>query len=177
MRVLERRSRGGGQAQDVHGRSRGTVNARASEHIEPHLDRAEQAPRPTNSADARVNYVDIVRGLFILLMASSHAAGLSALPESSVFRSRWWLPQGWASEGFIMLSGFTVALLFEPGPSTTRRLLHRARQLVVVMFVSNVVMMVLKSMATGEWPALGTAGWWIGLFTLRTPYSLSIVLL
>ena len=161
----------------MHRRAHGTVNARASEHIAPRLDRVEPASRPANSADARVNYVDIVRGLFILLMASSHAAGLSALAESSVFRSRWWLPQGWASEGFIMLSGFTIALLFEPGPATTGRLLRRARQLLVVMFVSNVVMMSLKSLVTGQWSALATPGWWIGLFTLHTPYSISIVLL
>ncbi|HEY3068531.1 MAG TPA: acyltransferase [Methylomirabilota bacterium] len=153
------------------------MNARASEHVERGLDRAEAAPVPVLPADSRVNYVDIVRGLFILLMASSHAAGLSEVAESSVFRSHWWLPQGWASEGFIMLSGFTVALLFAPGPSTTRRLLHRARQLLIVMFVSNVLMLAVKSGVTGEWWALTTPGWWLGLLTLHTPYSISIVLL
>jgi hypothetical protein len=153
------------------------VNARTSEHIERGLDRDEAAPLPVAPVDSRVNYVDIVRGLFILLMASSHAAGLSEVAESSVFRSRWWLPQGWASDGFIMLSGFTVALLFEPGPSTTMRLLRRARQLVVVMFVSNVLMVAVKYTVTGEWSALATPDWWLGLLTLHTPYSISIVLL
>ena len=109
-------------------------------------------------------------------MASSHAVGLARLSPSSPFLSWWWLPQGWATQGFVMLSGFTVATLFAPGPSTTHRVLRRAWQLLCVMFVSNLVMLLLKYAVIGQWPDLGLA-WWIGLVTLRTPYSLSIVLL
>lgn len=109
-------------------------------------------------------------------MASSHAAGLARISPASPFLSWWWLPQGWSTQGFVMLSGFTVATLFAAGPSTTHRVLRRAWQLVCVMFVSNLVMLLLKYAVIGQWPDLGLR-WWIGLFTLSTPYSLSIVLL
>jgi len=45
-----------------------------------------------------------------------------------------------------------------------------------VMFVSNIVMLLVKHTVTGQWPDL-TPQWWLGLLTLETPYSMSIVLL
>src|SRR5712692_5086625 len=55
--------------------------------------------RPTTE---RIPYIDTARGLFLILMASTHAIMLAGVPPTSVL-AHWGLPRGWATTGLIML--------------------------------------------------------------------------
>jgi len=97
----------------------------------------------------------------------------------SFLDSSWWVPRG-SFEGFIALSGFTIAVVFswdEGKGETQRRLLRRAWQIFVVMLVSNVVLLISKYILNNELHKMKSPAWWIGLVTLRTEYSISGVLL
>ena len=51
------------------------------------------------------------------------------------------------------------------------------RDILVVMFVSNVVFLALQHVADGTEHALLHWRWWLGLLTFETPYSISAILL
>src|SRR6266568_9270363 len=68
---------------------------------------AVDAPRPKTE---RIAYIDMARGLFLVLMASTHAMTLAGIHATSAL-ARWGLPRGWASTGLTMLCGFMVATL------------------------------------------------------------------
>jgi len=134
----------------------------------------------SGSTGRRLAFVDTARGLLFLLMASSHAVTLAGIPSDSFWRSAWWLPRGWATQGFIVLSGFTVGLLFRWQGDGTRvqgRLFRHSRQILSVMFVSNVVMLLLTHALSGDLGITAAWDWWWGLITFKTPYSISAILL
>lgn len=131
-------------------------------------------------AGTRISFIDYGRGLLILLMSSSHALTLANVSSSSFLRSGWWLPRGWAFDGFITLSGFVSVVVYDwtaNKQTTQHRLLQRAWQVLAVMFVSNVFLLVGKYSITNELEKIRSLNWWIGLITLRTEYSISGILL
>lgn len=131
-------------------------------------------------AQGRVLLVDLLRGLLILLMASSHAVGLAGLPAGSFWRSHCWLPRGWATDAFITVSGITAAIVYDwvLQPERAKRgLRRRAWQLLLVMFISNVVLLITKYVPLHEIDRIKHLSWWIGLVTFKTEYSISGVLL
>src|SRR5215472_7703189 len=69
---------------------------------------AATAPRVATAE--RIVGLDLTRGLFLILMASTHAFTLAGLPATSLLGT-WGLPRGWATTGLIMLCGFTFATL------------------------------------------------------------------
>ncbi len=144
-------------------------------------ERVQSAARANVSeAKGRIRYIDTTRGLLFFLMTSAHALTVADVSPTSFFGSGWWLPQAGSFQTFIILSGFTVATLFSWGDdraSTKRRLRRRAGQVLIVMFVSNVIMLLLNYATTHELARVKTASWWLGLLTLDTPYSISGVLL
>lgn len=134
--------------------------------------------RPAVFIKERLPFIDCCRGILVLLMGSAHALSVSSLGADQPLRSSSWLPSG-SYEGFIMLSGFTVAAVFswDKKEETQRRLLRRAWQVFVVMFVSNVFFLLAKYFTAGELATVKHVAWWIGLVTLRTEYSISGILL
>ena len=125
----------------------------------------------------RIEYIDFTRGLIFLLMISSHALTLSGVAETSLLMSALWLPRGWATTSFIILSGFSVGVVFSnPREDSHRRLLRRAGQIALVMFFSNILMLSFKHLLAHDLATLSTTNWWIGLITFKTPYSISGVL-
>jgi hypothetical protein len=128
-------------------------------------------------APRRLRYVDLARGLFILLMMSSHAIGLAGVPDDSVLVSGWWLPRGWSTVGFVMLSGFAVGLVTtRTHRIPPRRLLRRAGQLVVVLLVSNVILAWLRALFYGRVTSISAFDW-LGTLTLQHDLTISVVLL
>src|SRR5262245_2517959 len=128
----------------------------------------------------RVSLIDVTRGLLVLLMTSAHALALSKVSDNSFWRSAYWLPHGWATVCFILLSGYTMGFLlpWQGHQAVTRtKLLRGSRDLLVVMFVSNVVFLALRHVAEGTQQALLHWRWWLGLLTFETPYSISAILL
>jgi hypothetical protein len=79
-----------------------------------------------------------------------------------------------------VLCGITIALVsnWDNRVEHLRRSLQRKSvQLVVVMFVSNVVLLSVHHIAQNQIAVLADLRWWLGLFTFATPYSISGVLL
>src|SRR5439155_10780987 len=139
--------------------------------------RTERGGRPLHQRDA---LIDLTRGLLFLLMTHSHALALAHVSVDSFWQSGYWLPRGWATVCFILLSGYTVGFLlpWQGHQAVTRtKLLRRSRDLLVVMFVSNVVFLALDHVATGSPGVLLQWRWWLGLVTVETPYSISAILL
>jgi hypothetical protein len=128
----------------------------------------------------RIALLDVTRGLLVLLMTNTHALTLSKVRVDSFWRSAYWLPHGWATTCFILLSGFTLGVLV-PGQGSQVRtwttVRRRSRDLLVVMFVSNILFLALHHLATGTLYTLWHWHWWLGLVTFDTPYSISAILL
>jgi len=137
---------------------------------------AADSPRPKTE---RIAYIDMARGLFLILMASTHAMTLAGIPATSPLAD-WGLPRGWATTGLIMLCGFMVATFAREMQERARirhRVLRRAKQVLLVMFASNVLMVVVKRVVTFETDPLFSLDWWVGLLFFRSESSISGVLL
>lgn len=127
----------------------------------------------------RIAYIDMARGLFLVLMASTHAMTLAGIPATSAL-GRWGLPRGWASTGLTMLCGFMVATLCRQTVDHARvreRVVRRAKQLLAVMFASNVVMVTIRHLVSHETKPLFTLAWWWQFLVLGTEWSISGILL
>src|ERR1043166_7608336 len=128
----------------------------------------------------RVSLIDLTRGLLFLLMTNTHALVLSQVSTDSFWYSAYWLPRVWATVCFILLSGYTMGFVlpWQGREVVTRsKLLRSSRDILVVMFVSNIVFLALQHVANGTQDALLHWHWWLGLLTFETPYSLSAILL
>jgi hypothetical protein len=139
--------------------------------------RTEQGGHPIQQ---RVSLIDVTRGLLFLLMTNTHALLLSKVSLDSFWHSAYWLPHGWSTVCFILLSGYTMGFLlpWQGHQAVTRaKLLRSSRDILVVMFVSNVVFLALHHVSDGSQQALLHWRWWWGLLTFETPYSLSAILL
>src|SRR3989442_4904349 len=137
---------------------------------------AADSPRPKTE---RIAYIDMAGGLFVILMASTHAMTLAGIPATSPLAD-WGLPRGWATTGLIMLCGFMVATFvreMQERARIRRRVLRRAKQVLLVMFASNVLMVVVKRVVTFETDPLFSLDWWVGLLFVRSESSISGVLL
>jgi len=113
-------------------------------------------------------------------MASTHALTLAGVADDHWLRSDLWLPNGWATVVFVMLSGYGVGYVFsvrEPVGSRDARLYRRGWQILAVMFFSNLFFVGLRSVLDGDTADFATLAWWWGFIDLETPWSLSGVLL
>ncbi|MGE5109516.1 MAG: hypothetical protein ACM3JB_01580 [Acidobacteriaceae bacterium] len=113
-------------------------------------------------------------------MASSHSIGLSGVGNESFFASRLWLPRGWATQAFIVLSGISAAVVLNWAGGYDKieeKLRRKAGRLLIVMFLSNVFFLVVSYSVQGRLSLLREPSWWTGLLTLSTPYSISGILL
>src|SRR2546425_838838 len=134
------------------------------------------AGQPPNE---RIAYIDMARGLFLVLMASTHAMTLAGISATSGL-GRWGLPRGWASTGLTMLCGFMIATLCRRVVDRAQiraRVVRRAKQLLVVMFASNVVMVTVRHLVSLETKPLFTLAWWWQFLVLGTEWSISGILL
>src|SRR5213594_2370652 len=134
--------------------------------------------RLTHPLAERIAYIDMARGLFLVLMASTHAMTLAGIPATSAL-GRWGLPRGWASTGLTMLCGFMVATLCRHMVDRARireRVVRRAKQLLAVMFASNVVMVTIRHLVSHETKPLFTLAWWWQFLVLGTEWSISGIL-
>lgn len=98
--------------------------------------RSNAAVRPDSG---RMYDIDVTRGLLIFWMVTAHAITLSEIPrESWLFYLR---PPGWATHGFVMLSGFSMAVALIgrslDAKNLTGRLRRRAWQLLAYGFISE----------------------------------------
>ena len=135
-----------------------------------------EAPRPKSE---RIAYIDMARGLFVILMASTHAMTLAGIASTGPLAD-WGLPRGWATTGLIMLCGFMVATFvreMQERARIRRRVLRRAKQVLLVMFASNVFMVAIKHLMAHETESLFTLHWWGRLLFFGSEWSISGVLL
>ena len=128
----------------------------------------------------RIGFIDLTRGILFLLMTNTHAKNLAGVPENTFWYSGWWLPGGWATTSFIVLSGFSIGYIFDWRNSTkriNRKLLRRSREIFLVMFFSNIMMLFFSLLLKGQLSDMTALKWWIGLITFHTPYSISAILI
>jgi hypothetical protein len=126
----------------------------------------------------RLRYVDLTRGLFTLLMISSHAISVSGVPAASFIRSMFWLPRGWSTAGFVMLAGFNVGVATTPTHAVSaRKLLTRALHLVLVLFASNAILAICRAIVDGNAANVHAAAWLLSVVTLQRDATISVVLL
>jgi hypothetical protein len=121
--------------------------------------------------------LDIARGVLLALMISSHAVGLANVPADGFLRSTFWLPRGWSTVGFQILTGFTIGLVLAAADRRKQRAVWiGAARMLAVMVGSNVVLLACKHMVWGELWRLRDPAWWIGAATLSGDASISVVL-
>lgn len=128
----------------------------------------------------RVNTIDICRGLLFLLMTNTHALTLSQVGVDHWLRSDAWLPNGWGTVAFVVLSGYGVGFLLagrSPLVDRDRALRRRAIEILVVMFVSNFAFAILRQVASSDLAVLQGIDWWLGFITLDSEWTISGVLM
>src|SRR5262245_54958074 len=132
---------------------------------------------PSRRKSERIGYIDMARGL--ILMTSTHAMTLAGI-QSTSFLARWGLPRGWATTGLIMLCGFMVATFarqMEERSRLRQRVLRRAKELLLVMLVSNAIMVGIRHLVAHETEPLFSLAWWSGVLVLGSEWSISGILL
>lgn len=134
--------------------------------------------RPAELTNSRLAVVDALRGVLIVLMCSTHALTLSGVPTSHWLWTTW-LPRGWGTHGFVILSGFGLAYLLGMSAATPRRRWARRRawQLLVIAVLSNVVFGLTQVLTSGSTAPLTSGSWWLARIAFGEPYSISAVLL
>jgi hypothetical protein len=128
----------------------------------------------------RARTIDIARGLLFVLMTSTHATSMMKLPSSHWLLSALWLPRGWATVTFAVLSGYGLGFLYagrQPVAARNHALFRRSGEIVFVMLLSNTVFSLVKLAMAGDTSPAFTLGWWVGFATLQTEWSISAVLL
>ena len=147
------------------------------EQVTAHL--AESAPAVSGEASKarRIDYVDVSRGLLILLMFVVHAA-TPCIPAIRDPIQRLWILQI-ATTGFAMMAGYTVGIRYDATTSVPepRRLWRRCIELLIVMFWSNCLLGLGKLYFTQQPDLAMLTSWFLGLLTFRTEYNISGVLL
>lgn len=128
----------------------------------------------------RSKTLDVFRGLLFVLMANTHAMTLSGLDSSHWLFGDFWLPNGWATVVYVILSGYGIGWIFtvrHPPAMYGPLLRHRSAVILVVMLLSNSIFAIGALAQHGDLSQAFTWGWWIGFVTLTTPWSISGVLL
>jgi hypothetical protein len=113
-------------------------------------------------------------------MASTHAASLAGLDAAHWLLSDLWLPNGWATVVYVVLSGYGIGWIFSVrhAPALHKPLLrHRSAIILAAMLLSNSFFSFLKLAPEGDLSPVFTSDWWLGFITLTTPWSISGVLL
>ena len=136
-----------------------------------------------NQTNNRILFIDLCRGILVMMMTVRHTISILDISQQS-WLNKFFIPNGWATVCFISLSGFSIGLLYlgrlrdlAIKITTSQRLRKRSWQLLVVMFLSNLFMLLGKIVVQGDISTLRDIEWWIGLITLKTPYSISSILI
>lgn len=122
----------------------------------------------------RVEHIDLARGLFVVWMVTAHGLTLAGIPTDHWLQ--WLRPKGWATVGFVMLSGYLLGAVYGARPGLPdglqRRLLRRAVQLAAIAYLSNLAAKVLEAWLGGrEVPVYA-----LRVATFQEPWSISGVL-
>ncbi|WP_405048587.1 acyltransferase family protein [Rhodoferax ferrireducens] len=128
----------------------------------------------------RSRTLDICRGLLFAMMANTHALSLAGVPHTHWLFADYWLPNGWATAAFVVLSGYGIGWIFSATydePERSRLLRRRSAIVLAVMFASNAFFAAVKSVLLGHGAQTLTSQWWLGFFTLDTEWTISGVLL
>lgn len=124
---------------------------------------------------ARIDYIDVARGLFVIWMVTAHAltlAGVATTHPLQLLR-----PAGWSTACFVMLSGFGIGTIYGrsllPAAVLRRKLWRRGGQILAIAFLSNLASMVVTASLAG---AL-TPAYLLDVVAFRIPWSISGVLI
>lgn len=123
--------------------------------------------------------IDLCRGLLFILMMNTHALTIAGVAKTHWLFSDFWLPNGWATVVFVVLSGYGVGFIFSVREPLKRdkALRRRGAVILAVMFASNVIFAILKLITAGNLSPIFDFEWWLGFITLKTEWTISGVLL
>ncbi|MCL2524237.1 MAG: acyltransferase [Betaproteobacteria bacterium] len=126
----------------------------------------------------RSKAIDVCRGLLFLLMINTHALTIASVPKDHWLFSDYWLPNGWATIAFVVLSGYGIGYIFSIREQAGRdaALISRSKKILAVMFISNFVFSALQELLKKHVSTILAPEWWIGFFTLTTEWTISGVL-
>ena len=113
-------------------------------------------------------------------MINTHALTAALVPRDHWLFSDFWLPNGWATVAFVVLSGYGIGYIFSIREQAEREasLISRCKKILAVMFVSNFVFGAIQQLLVKKQASnLLDPGWWLGFFTLNTDWTISGVLL
>src|SRR5688572_29510190 len=130
--------------------------------------------RPAAHAASRLGLIDELRGLYLTWMICAHAMTLAVLPAAHPLQLL--RPRGWATTGFLMLTGFALAVSHAPrglSASLAQRLYRRSVQIAIIAVVSNIAFLLLRALVNGGWSAEEA----LAIVSLRTTWSISAILL
>ncbi len=119
----------------------------------------------------RVEYIDVARGLFVTWMLTAHALTLAHIPADH------WMnhlrPAGWASVCFVMLTGFSLAVVHLGRPTFSeafaKRLYQRSLWLIVIAYLSNLA----SEFITGAVKGTLTVAYLLDVARFRVPWTIS----
>ncbi len=129
---------------------------------------------------SRSTVIDLCRGLLFVLMTNTHALSLAGVSRSSWLFSDIWLPNGWATVAFVVLSGYGVGYVYsvrKPVEARNAALRRRSVDIFIVMVVSNVLFALLRQVANHDLSVIMEPTWWLGFVTLESPWTISGILL
>jgi len=134
------------------------------------------APALDSPRQKRLVIVDAARGMLITWMIIAHSLTIAAIGQNDPMQ--YLRPPGWATTSFIMLTGFTVAAVFNFGPGlkdATRspKLMRRAFQIGTVAFVSNLIFKLASSGVHGT----ASQDYVLRVLLFNEPWSISAFLL
>lgn len=102
------------------------------------------------SATGRIDVFDQLRGLLLFWMVLGHAYHLTGRPASFPLD---YLRLGAATDSFVMLTGFVIAWIYTPRPSSSsyqRSLIRRTLFVLAVAYASNLVFALARDFANRE---------------------------
>ncbi|MCP4234306.1 MAG: DUF1624 domain-containing protein [Aestuariibacter sp.] len=109
-------------------------------------------PQILGESGKRIIFIDVSRGLLIAWMIISHSLGRAQISGDHILQ--WFRPHGWATFGFVMISGFSLGYLFKQTNdnkiSLRSKIWKRAFQIGAAAYFSNLAFLTAKAYLSGD---------------------------
>ena len=121
----------------------------------------------------RIEIIDGARGIFIYWMIVGHSLFLAGVPRQDLLHLL--RMRGWATTCFIMLTGFSIAAIFDWTNNSTisKKLFNRAKEIALAAYISNALYRIIESHINDELSFKRI----IEVITFDYPWTISAILI